>query len=226
MDAHYWWEKRFSIISQKLVCTCLRLVSCSSQIVQWLWLLSNPWTRANSHLGPNGVRLFPFACCNMLQHMPASYENWATKGWFVYWSQPGLPWGYMPRLSARELLQRHIIQTAPNRCDGQYSTNKQNYKVLLLSCCMIVLPVQAVNNNEIDIKIGWFLSLQGHIFKFLYTTKTTRKNLFYSENNYFQSSKNFRPSEAEMCILLISLNKVQMQKAGNTDLLIQESLIN
>lgn len=43
------------------------------------------------------------------------------EGAICFWSQPGLPWSCTPRLSARELLQRHIIQTAPHVSDGQCS---------------------------------------------------------------------------------------------------------
>lgn len=91
---------------------------------------------------------------------------------------------------------------------------------------MTMLRTQALNNYENDLKIAWFLSLQGHIFKFLYTTKTTRKNFFYSENNYFQSPHIFRPSEPENAYTTDFIKWKSQSKILATliDLLIQESL--
>lgn len=45
----------------------------------------------------------------------------------------------------------------------------------------------------------FFLSLQGYIFKFPSTSKTSNKTFFYNKNNYdFQSSNSYRPSKAKM----------------------------
>lgn len=173
--------------------------------VQRLWLLSSPWAHGNSYLGPNGGRMFPFACGNTLQLTPASCEKQGMKEWFVLWSQPGLPWR-----CTRELLQRHIMQIAPNMYDGQCSTEQQNHKALLLSCC----EYDHMTNTSTEQLWDWFKNSM--VFKFT-SSKTTRKNVFYCENNYFQSSNNFRPSKAEICIPLISLNENPNQKTGNND---------
>lgn len=135
MDDHCWGEIHFLISNQKMICQCLWSVSCSSQTVQQLWLLPS-----QSMPEPKGVELFPFACCNMLWFIPASYQKQGMEG------------AYGAHLSIRELLQRHTRQ-----CDGQCPPEKKNCFSLLL---------QVWSDYQLKHKITWDYFKNSMVFKF------------------------------------------------------------
>lgn len=161
------------------------------QVISFLQLSNSKVTvllSSQSTPGPKVVEPFPFACCNMLWFISASYEKQGMEGWF----------GVSPQLQGAALKAHEAVWwLTPNECDGQCAPEKQN--CFSLAASMTILPIQVQNNCETNLKIAWFLSWHGYIFNFLNTHMKQRID-FIVKNRYFQTSNNFRTFEAERCI--------------------------